>query len=184
VKKRGKAKTGTRSPSGYHQKRRESLDLVQEAINAGYIDREKLPEILASSWAEQEMLSEENEKLCALVTDYQRALSVFAAENPEFPYEARFRLLKMLEEVGSEAATVIGRALKLQRSATARRIANARHNRPGGARDKQQQIRDIWATGKYTSRDRCAEEECAALNMSFSAARKALRNTPDPARST
>ncbi len=58
--------------------------------------------------------------------------------------------------------------------------ADARHNQPGGSRDKQNQIREIWATGKYSSRDRCAEEECAALDISYSAARKALRNTPDP----
>ena len=70
------------------------------------------------------------------------------------------------------------------RSQNARKAANARHDRPGGSRDRQQQIRAIWATGKYTSRDRCAEEECAELGMSFSAARKALRNTPDPKRPT
>lgn len=66
------------------------------------------------------------------------------------------------------------------RSQTARNAANKRHDQPGGSRDKQRQIRRIWATGKYSSRDLCAEEECAALNISFSAARKALRNTPEP----
>jgi hypothetical protein len=70
------------------------------------------------------------------------------------------------------------------RSQTARNAANTRHDQPGGSRDKQRQIRDIWASGKYSSRDRCAEEECAALNMSISAARRALRNTPDPTPST
>ena len=62
----------------------------------------------------------------------------------------------------------------------ARSAANALHSKPGGSREKQQQIREIWASGKYTSRDRCAEEECARLDVSFSTARKALRNTPDP----
>jgi len=66
------------------------------------------------------------------------------------------------------------------RKQTARKAANARHGQPGGSRDKQRQIREIWATGKYSSRDRCAEEECAALGMSYSAARKALKNSPDP----
>ncbi|MCP3679415.1 MAG: hypothetical protein GY782_03755 [Gammaproteobacteria bacterium] len=60
------------------------------------------------------------------------------------------------------------------RSQNARNAANARHNQPGGSREKQKKIRAIWATGKYTTRDICAEEECADLNMSFSAARKAL----------
>lgn len=68
------------------------------------------------------------------------------------------------------------------RSENARRAADALHSQPGGSREKQAEIRSIWATGKYTSRDRCAEEECAALDMSFTAARKALRNTPEPKR--
>ncbi len=46
---------------------------------------------------------------------------------------------------------------------------------------KRAAIRDIWASGKYSSRDICAEQECAALGMSFSSARKALRRTPGPA---
>jgi hypothetical protein len=65
------------------------------------------------------------------------------------------------------------------RKQTAAVAANARHDRPGGSRDKQRQIREIWASGKYSSRDLCAEEECAALEMSYAAARKALKNTPD-----
>jgi hypothetical protein len=70
------------------------------------------------------------------------------------------------------------------RKQTAKAAANARHERPGGSRDKRRQIREIWATGKYSTRDICAEEECAALGMSFSSARKALRNSPKPVRSS
>lgn len=66
------------------------------------------------------------------------------------------------------------------RSQTARKAANTRHDKPGGSRDKQKQIQEIWASGKYTTRDICAEQECAGLNISFSAARKALRNIPKP----
>ena len=42
------------------------------------------------------------------------------------------------------------------------------------------QLRKIWASGKFDSRDRCAEEEGRALGLSFSTARKILRGTPDP----
>lgn len=66
------------------------------------------------------------------------------------------------------------------RQDSARRAANARHAKPDGSRAKQAAIRSAWASGRYTSRDRCAEEECGALNMSLSAARRALRNTPNP----
>jgi hypothetical protein len=65
------------------------------------------------------------------------------------------------------------------RTELARRAANARHSKPGGSREKREAIRAIWASGKYSSRDLCAEQECAALEMSPSTARKALRNTPD-----
>lgn len=68
------------------------------------------------------------------------------------------------------------------RQQNAKAAANVLHDKPGGSRDKQRQIREIWATGKYSSRTRCAEEECAALDMSYDAARKALTNTPDPSR--
>ncbi len=66
------------------------------------------------------------------------------------------------------------------RRQTARTAANALHDQPGGSRDKHRQILEIWASGKYTSRDVCAEQECAALNMSFKAARRALINAPKP----
>lgn len=61
-----------------------------------------------------------------------------------------------------------------------RAAANKRHNKEGGSREKRVAIRQIWDSGKYTSRDICAEQECAALEMSFSTARKALRNTAEP----
>lgn len=65
-------------------------------------------------------------------------------------------------------------------SARGKAAADTLHSRPGGPRQKAAEIRQIWASGRYSSRDVCAEQECAALGMSFSSARKALRNTPDP----
>ena len=72
--------------------------------------------------------------------------------------------------------------IKTKASQRGKSAANDLHGRPGGSRDKQAAIRAAWATGKYKSRDVCAEEECAALNMAFGTARKALRNTPEPLR--
>jgi hypothetical protein len=70
---------------------------------------------------------------------------------------------------------------RLAASAKGRKSANALHDKPGGNREKQAKIRELWKTGKYSSRDICAEQECAALEMSFSAARKALRRIPGKA---
>lgn len=66
------------------------------------------------------------------------------------------------------------------------RIAHKQKSSFGGRGKAQKyviskvEIQKIWASGKYKSRDLCAEQECAALKLSFSTARKALRNTPDP----
>lgn len=65
---------------------------------------------------------------------------------------------------------------KRLRKSKAKFAAIKRHETTDAAKKK---IREIWGTGKYTSRDICAEQECAGLNLSFSTARKALRNTPN-----
>lgn len=62
-------------------------------------------------------------------------------------------------------------------SAQGRKAANARHDLPGGARERQRQVLAMWATGKYRTKERCAEAASDALGMSFSTARKALRTS-------
>lgn len=65
----------------------------------------------------------------------------------------------------------------LAKTRKAKYAAKKRHEKTNLAKDE---MRKIWATGKYESRDVCAEQECANLQLSFSTARKALRNTPNP----
>ena len=75
-------------------------------------------------------------------------------------------------------------ANEITKKATSKRGRKAvidRHSKPGGTYSKQNAIRAAWASGKYDTRDICAEQECASLEMSFATARKALRNTPKPA---
>ena len=62
--------------------------------------------------------------------------------------------------------------------------ANILHSKPGGSRSKVHEIRLIWASGRYSDRDLCATQECDALEMAWSTARRALRNTPDPIRNS
>ncbi len=81
---------------------------------------------------------------------------------------------------GVVSASDPGQAYRDTLSKLGRLAADIRHSKPGGSREKRQMMIDIWMSGKYTSRDICAEQECDALGMSFSAARKALRGTPDP----
>lgn len=77
-------------------------------------------------------------------------------------------------------ALTLTHLVRLERTRNAKKGAETRHSKPGGSRENQERIREIWSQGNFTNRDCCAEEECSALGMSFSAARKALRNTPDP----
>lgn len=65
---------------------------------------------------------------------------------------------------------------KLQRQ----KAVDKRHNAPGGSREKRKAIQEVWAKGNYSSRDKCAYEECVVIKMSQTTARKALINTPDP----
>lgn len=60
--------------------------------------------------------------------------------------------------------------------------ADMRHDQPSGSRDKRERIREFWATGRYKSRNQCAEKCAEKIGMSIETARKALRNTPDPKR--
>lgn len=95
--------------------------------------------------------------------------------------EEPFYLFRLASEVGSMLSLGgIEQTRDNPAVDNARSAANARHSMAGGSREKRQQIRAAWASGKFSSRDTCAEQECAAIDMSYSTARKALRNTPDP----
>lgn len=62
-----------------------------------------------------------------------------------------------------------------------RQAVEARYAKPDGTYDRQAKIRARWASGKYASRDICAEEEYASLEFgSFKSARNALKGTQDP----
>ncbi len=63
--------------------------------------------------------------------------------------------------------------------------ANAKYGKPGGLREKNAErekiIRAIWASGKYSTRNDCAEKEYINLGYgSFKKAREALTNTAKP----
>jgi hypothetical protein len=68
---------------------------------------------------------------------------------------------------------------KRKASSRGKFAADALHSKPGGSHEKKAAILALWATGKYQSRDVCAEEECAAIGLSYSKTRKHLIGTPD-----
>jgi hypothetical protein len=121
--------------------------------------------------------------------DYDRAAGFIAIDHPgghEALSEAVLSALALGLTLGvSDPETAkkwLAEGMAAQRKAQAINAINARHDQPGGSRDLARQIQEIWASGKFDSREICAEQEWAGLGYgSFSAARKALINTPDPA---
>ncbi|AEJ01637.1 hypothetical protein Nit79A3_1832 [Nitrosomonas sp. Is79A3] len=68
------------------------------------------------------------------------------------------------------------------KSESAKHAADIRHGKTKNEREeKKLKIVKIWGSGKFSTRDLCAEEEYSALGFSSRGeACKALRNTPDP----
>jgi hypothetical protein len=99
-----------------------------------------------------------------------------AAHLKSLGLELEAQLPDLLRRAAAEGGAVYKRRV----SKRAKDAADHRHSSPGGAREKAESIRREWASGKYSTRERCAEEEHAALGMSFSSALKALRNVPKP----
>lgn len=88
-----------------------------------------------------------------------------------------FALGLHLEQHNPERAKAIQKAITAARSEAGRRARRARDIVDAAKRGA---ICDLWASGKYSSRGVCVEQECAGLAMSPDTARKALVNTPDP----
>lgn len=115
------------------------------------------------------MSSKKNDKRKATILDIASEIHLHMRDHvPMGAFGATDAFLRAAEAVQQKA------------SKSARKGAETLHNKPGGSRGKQAAMKAAWASGKYSSRDVCAEQECAALDMSFSSARKALRNTPNP----
>lgn len=80
------------------------------------------------------------------------------------------------------AQSFIDQQIGQVRRASAAHAAESRHGQPGGYREMHAKLKAAWASGRYSSRTECARLECEAIGLSFDAARRALRGTPEPTR--
>ncbi len=155
---------------------------VQEAFKS--TDR-TLCGFTARSMLQGQMLSKENEELVDLlnlVHKHRQYLGVDSIVSGRMKDALAKSILDSHPTDPSASVYLQVMSIKQQARKRGKDAADALHSKPNGSRAKQELIRAIWAGGTFTSRDRCAEEQCAALGMSFSSARRALRNTPDPSR--
>ncbi|MDO9278638.1 MAG: hypothetical protein Q7U05_08780 [Polaromonas sp.] len=107
---------------------------------------------MGKNWQKSEM-----ERLCDLVEDIKKAQN---------------SLVQKMYLSGVKT-------MEIKASRRAKKAANFLHSKPGGSHEKKAAILKIWASGKYWSRDLCAEEECAGIGLSYSKTRKHLIGTPD-----
>jgi hypothetical protein len=101
--------------------------------------------------------------------------NTYIAKNPPSGEVIAILIYKFLESETEE------RRLEDSKSRSLR--AHTQHAKSGGAKERRKNIISAWVSGKYNSRDECAEKEARAYGISFSTARNYLRNTPDPKRS-
>lgn len=155
----------------------------QRISQAGFL-HDALLDCAAAYSAENELLVFENEQLQKQLEVYEKIGNLQGALLDRSQAEAKELsqlhdlLLKVQGTLMRREGVIHGR--KVGSTIAGRKAADAKHASPGGSRDKRDHIRKIWASGKYSSRDICAEQECAALEISYSTARKHLRGTPDP----
>jgi len=144
------------------------------------------PAQLAHLYAAAEMVIEQqNSLLEALTKQNSKLLKLVGIQIKEMPEVTQAEVseidglmsldesLEKVKQLGHTQAAYLNHH-------RAKLAAEANHNKPGGSRERQAMIRAIWASGKFQSKDLCAEQECAGLGMSFAAARRALRNQPKP----
>lgn len=153
---------------------------VQEIFKGDY---EKLAAFAARSVMQESTLLKENEELCEKLNEVYRTAGYLSESNPiESHIKTNIALMSLEMNPDNPVAKTYQQVIQKERQATkrAKTAADARFNKPGGSREKKAAILAMWASGKYSSRDICAEQECSVLGMSFSTARKALIGTANP----
>lgn len=132
------------------------LESVEQVENELQTWKKLVAITVSEKVAKEKYIESLQEKLCKLEADVSCTSPVLPSSNEQ----------SSAAEVGTSE----------WRKKTAKAAAEARHNKPGGSRDKKRQIQEIWASGKFSTKQLCAEQECAGLGMSYEAARRALVN--------
>ena len=171
---------------------REAFDAQAMASQANMVAFQKL--LANISAKDLKVLSQEN-ALAAfashrLMADYaalllHQARESLALDQPDIEQVREILRLGILtiqiQRIAFSQVSKVGFEISKRRASNQGKIgSDGLHNKEGGSRWKVAEIQRIWCTRKYSSRDLCAEQECAGLDMSFSTARKALRNIPLP----
>ena len=88
-------------------------------------------------------------------------------------------MFDVLQADTTKAVSEVNRIASQKRSNIAKNAANKKHEL-SEFKDDYESMRQAWASGKYETKDECAEKEGKKLGMKFNTARKALYNKPRP----
>lgn len=170
--------SGNNQPDDNHERIRHRIEklrtenLSYEALLRHAAEGWDMAEFMDSAYEQQEGILNMQEQALTMSSDVATALRKVIDDlldgldlSTDILQKARLSLPKLIE-----------REIAAARSASAKAAIKVRYSKPGGYDERKAQLQEIWASGKYSSRAICAEQECAALGMSYDTARKALKN--------
>tara|TARA_R110002073_G_scaffold331990_3_gene517319 strand:- start:259 stop:771 length:513 start_codon:yes stop_codon:yes gene_type:complete len=150
-----------------YQDMKEQEVLTKSAFSS--LDLRQIHEII--HWQDKFGYLEETVEIMDLVEN-------LSGENPDFDKAEEWLELNRDELTPGKLRDIVYVAMLQCGSDRMKKLNDASH---AEARKRADKIKEIWATGHYSSRDICAEEEYSGLGFgSFKTARNALINTPDP----
>lgn len=124
-----------------------------------------MAEIIDPSIADDHELAEELVKAAGHFS--RKQILEYFKDHPPSPRVIYLLMVKAQESVTGKASSSGGKG-------KAAKIAAQK-------KEPIEKLREVWATGKYTTRDICAEQEYSELGFkSLGIARDALTRTPDP----
>lgn len=159
----------------YHQRADALYKSKLNELKALQLDKNDLLKLAVQAIIRGDLLEEQYHFLLA---DRANA-RLSKIESPQQKEIITQEMFGALQADTTKAVSEANRMAAQKRSNTARNAANKKHEL-SGVKDNHTSIRQTWASGKYKTKEECAEKESVKLEMTFEAARKALYNEPEP----
>lgn len=155
-----------------------SVDKLHNEIQAWVADNRHLTDVERACKVKDMLLTAEKSMELAQHIYERAALSYFIQDIYESPEQLDniAKCVLVTYTMGETAAKVIESD---KRSKTAHKGAEEKNLKN---KENKRKMLEIWATGKYTKRSICAEQECEGLGLIYATARSYLTNAPEPLR--
>ena len=152
-----------------------SIEKLHDEIQAWLAENRHLTIVDRANKLTDMFLTAENSMELVVFIHKRAALSYLMQDAYESPEQ-----LDNIAKYGAVNYTIGETTAKViesdKRSKTAHKAAEGLHGQAGGSREKVAKLIEIWKSGKYTNKTKCATAEHEKLLMSYDTARKALRN--------